>query len=141
MRSAGRRASGGAAEGGQRAGGTEGAPPAGEVIRRIEGAASGGVCELNLSSVRSGPVASGKEVTGHSPQSGVPFTSIASTCEEIAGWSCVSAASCSQIRTQAANTHRKLTGSAAAVSLLSGKRIIDIAVKIIPLPFAFLHPG
>lgn len=49
------------------------------------------------------------------------------------------AASRPQIRAQAANTHKKLTASAAAVNCFSVKRIVGSTVKIIPLPFAFFY--
>lgn len=43
--------------------------------------------------------------------------------------------------TQAVNSHKKLTDSAAAINLLCGKCVIDSTVKIIPLRFAFFYPG
>lgn len=98
---------------------------------------AGGVCCLDLSVSRSVAVAIGKAVTGHSSQAGVPFTATDSTSEETTGRPRVPTTSRPQNNAHAANSHKKLTGSAAAINLLSGKRIVHSTVKIIPLAPAF----
>jgi hypothetical protein len=134
MRSAGRRLSGGSADR-WRCRKTKARSSAKESTESTKDGVRTGVCRSEPWTVRSGILAFGKEVSGQPLQSDASFISIG---EETRLFECPSVLSRAQIETQATNSHMKLIGSSAAISLLIGKHVINIA-KIIHIHFALRH--
>jgi hypothetical protein len=76
--------------------------------------------------VRSGAVAFGKEANGHSRHTGVPLTSVRSADEGAGRWLTDGTVSRPQMKAQAAQSHRKVSGSSVAVILRRVKRLTGI---------------
>jgi len=92
-----------------------------------------GRCRSEPWMVRSGVLAFVNDVTGQPVQSDASFISI------LERWSFTcSVLSRAQIETHATKTQMKLIGSRAAINLLSGERVINIA-KIIHIRFVLCH--
>lgn len=135
MRRDGRRSSGGSLKEAWRRCASNAAPSVKESTGGVMTGTTGGVCKSSMNVARSGAVAFGKEVSRHTSASGESLVSID---EEAASWSWCSALSRAQVETQAANSHKKVSGRASAISLLSGKREVNTA-KIIHIRPAQSH--
>ena len=96
-----------------------------EEIEGIMGAKLDNVSNARMDFARSGVSAVGKLESGQPPQSGTCLISLMSVEQERAVGGCIATVSRSQIDTQAIKTHKKESGSRAAMSLFVGSRAIN----------------